>query len=134
MSEPPTEHVLTDGRVVILKHFELRGTYSGQMEGSRASGSVRILESLPEFAARMLDGDGPVVVIPSPTMPLPDWLCLAELESDSAAKSDDPDMISRLRLCWFVTDTTRSVDSMVSAVLPFVDWEAQAEDFDIMNF
>jgi len=38
-----------------------------------------------------------------------------------------------LYICWFTSyeSTARSIDSMINEVLPFVDWEGFAEDFDI---
>jgi hypothetical protein len=64
-------------------------------------------------------------------MPLPDWFCVTELNSMSAARSDDRDAVSWLCVAWFVDDITWRVDAMIADVLPQLDWKNQAADFDL---
>ena len=67
-------------------------------------------------------------------MPLPGWLCVAEMNSQRGAQQTDADYNSRLYVCWFAESTAKSIDAMLEAILPHLDWENVAEDYDIMNF
>lgn len=127
-------HHLPNGREVYLSRFAMVRTYAGVLEGSPDKVSPHILERLQETAARVLSPAKPLVVVPSPQMPLPQWLCVAEFGSRSGARQTDPDYSSRLYACWFVEDTARSIDAMVEAILPHLDWERVAEDYDIRDF
>jgi hypothetical protein len=123
---------LPSGREVSLSRFAITLTYAGALEGSPEMVSPHILEHLPVRAARMLSPARPLVIVPPARMPLPKWLCVAELDSCSGARHTDPDYNSRLYVCWFADDTTRSIDAMVEAVLPQLNWEQAAEDYDII--
>ena len=127
-------HRLQNGREIYLERFSIAGTFAGMLEGSPETASPYILEGLPEHAARILSPANPLVVVPPPRMPLPGWLCVAQFGSHRGARETDPDYSSRLYACWFADDTARSIDLMVKAVLPYLDWERLAEDYDIMNF
>jgi len=128
------EYRLPDGREVHLSRFSISGTYAGVMEGSPETASPRILKRLPELAARVLSPAQPLVVVPPMRMPLPDWICVAELGSQRGARQDDPDFSSLLYVCWFSEDTALSIDAMVEAVLPHIDWCLVAEDYNIVDF
>jgi hypothetical protein len=127
-------HHLPNGREVYLSRFAIAPTYAGVREGSPETASPHILEQLPERAGRVLSPAKPLVIVPPSQMPLPEWLCVAELGSRSGTRQTDPDYRSRLYVCWFAGDTGRSIDTMVEAVLPHLDWEQAAEDYDIMDF
>ncbi len=127
-------HRFPNGREVYLSRFAIAPTYAGLLEGSAEAASPNILERLPQQAARMLSPAKPLVIVPPSKMPLPGWLCVAEMDSRRGARQTDPDYSSRLYVCWFADDTDRSIDAMVDSVLPHLDWERDAEDYDIMDF
>ena len=102
--------------------------------GSLETITELILKDLPLQAAGMLSPAKPLVVVPPPRTPLPGWLCVAELRSEQGARQTDPDFTSRLYVCWFADDTARSIDAMVEEILPCVDWEQAAEDYDTLDF
>ncbi|MGH7411709.1 MAG: hypothetical protein ACREJ6_11715, partial [Candidatus Methylomirabilis sp.] len=101
------------------------------LEGSAMTISQVVRESLPERAASVLPPARPLAIVPPPAGELPPWLCVAELESLVGVR--DTDQNSRLYACWFADDTARSIDVMVEAILPHLDWERVAEDYDIDN-
>jgi hypothetical protein len=125
---------LPSGRVVYLVRLKMVGTYSGCLEGTAKTNSERIRERLPERSAKELPPARPLAVVAPPTGELPAWLCVAELESRQGVHHTDPDYSSRLYACWFATDMDRSVNSMIEAILPHLNWEELAEDYDIMDF
>jgi hypothetical protein len=125
---------LLNGREVYLSRFTLAPTYAGLAEGSPEMASPFILERVAQKAALLLPPANPLVVVPPPRMPLPCWLCVAELGSRRGARESDPDYNSRLFVCWFAENTEWSIDALVEAVLPHLDWERVAEDYDIMDF
>jgi len=127
-------HRLPNGREVYLVRFKMVGTYSGHFEGSAKTISQYVRETLPERAANVLAPARPLAVVPPPAGELPQWLCVAELESRHGVQHKDPDYNSRLYACWFVEDTARGIDEMVEASLHHLDWEHAAEDYDIMDF
>jgi len=125
---------LPSGREVYLARFAIAPTYAGVLEGTPETVSPHILERVADDAARTLPPGKPLVVVPPPKLPLPGWLCVAELESRRGARQTDPDFSSRLYVCWFANGTDQRIDAMVEAVLPQLDWEGVAEDYDIMDF
>jgi hypothetical protein len=127
-------HLLQNGREIYLERFSIAGTYAGVLEGSPETVSPIILQRLPGHAAQILSPANPLVIVPPSRMPLPGWLCVAQFGSQRGARQTDPDYNSRLYACWFADDMTRSIDVMVKAVLPYLDWERLAEDFDSMDF
>jgi hypothetical protein len=110
------------------------GTYSGVLEGDRISASLYIRKDLSERAARILPPGHPLAVVEPPKGELPDWFCVAELESPNSVQNTGPDFQSRLYVCWFMENTARSLDEVIEAILPQIDWEGLAEDYDIMRF
>ena len=127
-------HRLPDGREVDLVRLAIVPTYAGFLEGSPETTSPCILEELAERVARVLPPAEPLVMVPASRMPLPGWMCVAELGSQQGARQADPDFSSWLYVCWFAEDTNRSIDAMIDAVLPHLDWERVAEDYDVMDF
>jgi hypothetical protein len=110
------------------------GTYSDVLEGDRISASLYIRKDLSERAARILPPGHPLAIVEPPKGELPGWLCIAELESPRGVHNTEPDFNSRLYVCWFLEDTARSLDEVIESILPQIDWEGLAEDYDIMNF
>ena len=127
-------HQLQNGREIYLERFSMDSTYGGMMEGSPEDVSQSILERLPERAKRILAPAMPLVVVTPSRMPLPSWLCVAELKSRSGARQVDPDFISSLYACWFSDDTACNIDVMVDSILFHLDWERLAEDVNLMDF
>jgi hypothetical protein len=79
----------------------------------------------------MLRTNAPLVILLPKVMPLPRWLCVAELQSDSVTHPDDWDVGSWLCVVWFVADTTLSIDALIADVIPQLDWNNQAAEFDL---
>jgi hypothetical protein len=68
-------------------------------------------------AAEMLPpGRPPAVVEPSKGQ-LPQWMCMAELESRRGVHDTDPDLDLRLYVCCFMADTARSLDEVIASIL-----------------
>lgn len=128
------QHVLTSGRVVSLVRFTMVGTYSGIMEGSLEAASQRVRETITEQAADLLPPCRPLVVIDPPLGELPQWICVAHLDSRSGVRHNDADYNSRLYACWFMDDTTQSLDAVLDSVVARIDWDGVAEDYDMMDF
>jgi hypothetical protein len=117
----------------MLVRWSMVGTYSGILEGSKGSASRFILDELADRAERVLPPGRPLAVVGPPTGELPEWLCIAQFESYRAVRSADVDFCSRLYVCWFMDNTARPLDEIVEAVLPHVDWERLAEDYDLVD-
>ncbi len=127
-------HRLPNGREDFLVRWNMVGTYAGVIAGSLKVASQAIRDNLPERAAEMLPPGRPLAVVEPPMGELPQWMCMAEIESRRGVHNTDPDFNSRLYVCWFMADTGRSLDEVVESILPHVDWEGLAEDYDIMDF
>lgn len=125
---------LPSGRDVYLVQLKIVGIESGNLEGSARTNRQRTLERLPERAAEALPPARPLAVVPPPDGEFPEWLCVAELQSRQGVHHTDADYNSRLYACWFVADTDRSVNAMMESILPHLNWEELAEDYDIMDF
>jgi hypothetical protein len=125
---------LETGRKVFLKRLRIDGTFAGHMEGSPESVSKFVLKHTPSDVQSDMRPGQPLVVIQSDEMPLPDFRFIAKFESSRGVKQTDPDYSSQLYVCWFQGDLSRSMDQVISDVLKRVDWEANAEDFDISFF
>jgi hypothetical protein len=128
------DYRLSNGRKIELVRWNMDGTYSGQLEGSKEDASQYIREELPERAARILPPGYPLAVVKPPKGELPRWFCVAELESHGSVHSIEPDFFSRLYVCWFMENTAKSLDEVIESILPQIDWEGLAEDYDILNF
>jgi len=125
---------LPNGREIDLVRWNIVGTYSGILEGSKEYASQVVRENLPEMVTQIMPPGHPLAVIGPPIGELPRWLCIAELESLSGVHNTDADFNSRLYVCWFMEDTARRLDEAIESILPLIDWEKLAEDYDIMNF
>jgi hypothetical protein len=131
MEELMSTYRLPNGREVFLVRWKMVRTYSGWLEGSPKAISNWMRKNLPKLAAEMLPPGHPLAVIGPPKGELPRWLCLVELESPRGIHNADPDFNSRLFVCWFMADTARSLDEIIEALLPELDWEKLAEDYDL---
>jgi hypothetical protein len=109
-------------------------TYSGFLEGSLEVMSKFVLEHLSERAAEILPPATPLAVVKPPPGPLPEWMCVAALGSLRGVHHSDPDFRSFLYACWFMKDTSASLDAIIESILPYLDWEQIAEDYDVMDF
>ena len=127
-------HRLPNGREVFLVRMNMVGTYSGVIEGSAKTASQQIWRRLKERAAEMLPPGRPLAIVEPPKGELPHWMCMAELASGRGVHITDPDFNSRLYVCWFMADTAKSLDEVIAAILPQLDWEGIAEDYDITIF
>lgn len=120
-----SRYILPSGRVVCLAEFRLQPAHSDHLVGSPETLTPRVLcDLLQEARGRALV----VLPPPAPFARLPDWECSAT----SAVRTRDPDYVSRLEVVWSVGDTAPSPDALIGEVLSQLDWEAQAEDYDIM--
>jgi hypothetical protein len=125
---------LASGREVFISRFYADCTYSGVLEGGPEAASPHILSSIREDVPRVLPPGKPLVVVNPESMPLPPYRLVVELESRRGTKTTDPDFNSRLFVCWFADSLSPGVDALIRSVLGSVDWEAHAEDYDIMDF
>ena len=128
------DYRLSNGRTISIVRWNMVGTYSGVLEGDRISASPYIREEVTENAARILPPGHPLAVVEPPKGELPPWFCVAELESTNSVHNTGPDFFSRLYVCWFMGDTARSLDEVIESILPQIDWEGLAEDYNIMMF
>lgn len=118
-------------RKIELMSFSIDATHEGILEGSPQSVTPHILRLRQEDA----QGKARVIIEPQkPYIKLPDWECLARFYSRNAARTTDPDYASRLEVIWWIADTNKTIDSLVEEILPFLEWETYAEDYDIMAF
>jgi hypothetical protein len=122
------------GREIFLSRFAIAPTYTGVLEGTPKTASPYILKLVADFAAQVLPPAVPLVVVPHTTMPLPGWLCVAELGCLRGARQSDPDYSSRLYVCWFTDSTSQSIDAMVEPTLCHLNWTQTAYDYNIMDF
>ena len=74
-----SDYHLPNGRKIGLVRWNMVGTYSGIVEGSKKDASQYIREELPDMSARILPPGHPLAVIGPPMGELPDWFCVAEL-------------------------------------------------------
>ena len=81
-------------------------------------------QQMPNFNAIVVldDGEGA----------LPGLQWIAEFGCRMAVHTTDPDYSSRLGVCWFTNDLPDSLAEVLEAVLRRADYEANAEDYDIM--
>ena len=128
------DYLLPYGRKIDLVRWNMVGTYSGVLEGDRISASSHIREDLTDMVANIMPPGHPLAVIEPPSGELPSWLCVAELESLESIHNNGPDYASRLYVCWFMEDTAWSLDEEIESIIPQLDWERLAEDYDIMDF
>lgn len=124
---------LPTGREVFLCRLHVERTYSGVLEGGPKTASPHLLKRVPEAAREMMPPGTPLVVVPPLKMPLPQFRLLAKLESERGVQTTDADYNSRLFVCWFVEELDQTIHDLLAAVLAAVDWEANAEDYDITN-
>ena len=128
-------YVLRTGRTVRMVRLYVDETYAGLLEGTPLAATPHIVARLRDHVRRVLPPGQPLQIIRPESAALPPHRLVAELESRRGVRTSDPDWASRLFICWFVDDPgSVSIDALVQAVLPSVDWEAQAEDFDVMLF
>ncbi len=124
---------LPTGRELYLVRLAMEGTYAGQMEGTPETVSPTLWPATTDRASLLLPPGKPLIVAPT-RLPLPRWLWVAELGSQRGSRTDDPDYSSRLCVCWYTSDSAFSVDQMIESLLPHLDWERMAEDYDVMMF
>jgi hypothetical protein len=122
---------LADGRQVRLTRLVLTHTYEGLLEGSLTTASRLIRKRLAGELAKELPGL-PLVILDEGEGPLPGFRWAAAFDSHRGTKTSDPDYSSHLAVCWFSTTIPSNLEGALAAVLGRVDWDAQAEDYDIM--
>ena len=123
---------LSSGRAVHLIRLHVDRTYAGVLEGRPAAATPHLLARAHDYVARTLPSGRPLLVVHDGATELPANRLIAEFESRHGVGTSDPDLASRLFVCWFVNDVgTGSIDQLAQSVLRAVDWEAQAGNFDI---
>ena len=123
---------LGSGRAVGLVRLHVDRTYAGLLEGTPTSATPHLLARAHDDVARTLPPGRPLLVVHDGEAELPAYRLIAEFESRRGVGTNDPDWASRLFVCWFVDDVgTSSIDHFVQSVLRAVDWETQAQDFDM---
>lgn len=122
---------LVDGREVFLTRLVLTQTYAGVLEGSPATVSRSIRKSIADRVAKELPRM-PLVILDDGEGPLPGFQWAAAFDSPRGTRTTDPDYSSQLALCWFSDTIPSNLEGAIDALLGRVDWDAQAEDYDIM--
>src|SRR5262249_13977918 len=122
------------GREVYVVRFYADCVYKDILEGTREEISEFVLRQTREGASRILPPGKPMVVVTPKVMPLPRYRLVAELESSQVVRTSAPDFSSRLFVCWFADSLDPGLGALLRAVLESVDWDANAEEFDIMDF
>ena len=141
---------LRSGRLVWLCGLHIQPTYRGQHEGTPETASLFILDGMVAAVRRAMPPGEPLMVIKPDVMPLPKFRIIAELESrtgvvkaapqtklfesDEIDLPSDPDIQSRLFACWFSDNLDVTVGSLVESAIHDIDWDANAADYDIMDF
>ncbi len=121
-------------RQISLVRWNMIGTYSGVLEGSKKTASRYFRKNIQQRASRLLDPSRPLAIIDSHEVELPNWFCVAELESSSGVHTNNSDFNSRLYVCWFMDNTDKSLDEIIESIIPQIDWDGLAENYDIMDF
>lgn len=128
------KYLLPSGRTVTLYGWRVVGTYAGVMEGSKKTASKYIREELPERAERLLPSCRPLAIINASAKELPSWLCVAKFESSDGVNTTNIDFCSRLSICWFTEDIGENLDDIIKPILPQIDWDKFAENYDPYDF
>ena len=122
---------LRDGRELHLRSLSVTRTYDGMLTGNLKTNSKCILDMLHAQARQIRPPQSSLFVIVPEKLPLPSHMWTAELESQKAVRTNDPDFGSHLSVCWFSEDLYEDIDTAVASQLPFVDWDEHAADYDI---
>lgn len=122
---------LADGREVYLTRLLLTPTYEGMLEGTPAMASRFIRERLADDVARGLP-NMPLAILDDGKDELPRYRWAAAFDSRRGVGTNDPDYNSHLALCWFSATLPTDLLAAITVALAQVDWDAHAEDYDIM--
>ncbi len=122
---------LQDNRKIILRRLVIEGTYRHLVEGTLEFASPRILKDAARRAKEILDPATPLIILDPAIVPLPRWMLVAEFESRTAVHTTDSDFASVLYLCWFLDRINGSIGRLIRPILPKIDWNLNAEDYDI---
>lgn len=125
---------MPNGRDVALKSFRLDSTYAGVLEGSPEQAGEGTLKQLRKLVEKNATGAWPIVLIEPPTLPLPSYQVTIRMTSSRGVRQSDPDYSSQLQIIGFVDSVDHSISDIINSLLPQVDWEASAADYDIMDF
>ena len=127
---------LTSGRTVYLLQLSIVYTYAGVLEGSRATATEHISNSLSDRVRDIAHLNAPLYIIPPSTSPLPDYLWITEFLSNEAVHHKDPDYASELSVCWFSDQSAfdLKLNDFIRATIADIDWNKYAVDYDIMDF
>lgn len=108
--------------------LKLKRTYAGLLEANPESVTPFLLQDWRRDAAGKARG----VLEPKAPYKLPEWECFAAFQSYRAVHTDDSDYGSRFEVVWWIEQTNQTIDRLAGDVLSQLDWDAQAEDYDIM--
>jgi hypothetical protein len=89
--------------------------------------SARLLQSLPDELARLLDVPALQVAAATPPV-LPPYTLAAALTSERGARTDHPDFRSRLGIVWFVDSLDAPPLALLAAAVRGLAWEEVAVD------
>lgn len=117
--------VTTSGRKIALTELHIIRTYAGCLEGRPETNARSIRRRLKENGqAQVILDDGEAI--------LPPLQWQAEFQCGDAVRTKDPDYASRIVVCWFTHVLPDALADALQAVVNQIDYEADAEDFDIM--
>lgn len=125
------DFTLPGGRTVHLIRLYLQLTYLGQLEGDETTGSPIILDRSADSVRHWLPPGEPLLVIAPKSMPLPRFQVAVELDSSAGVRTNRPDYASRLFVTWFIDDLVPDITAWIQAVLPEIDWDWHAADYDL---
>ena len=125
---------LRNGRETFLVRWAMVRTYAGQLEGTVTTISEHLRRGVQQRATQVLAPASPLGIVPATAGDLPEWFCVAELESNRGVSNSDSDYNSRMFAAWFMSGTDRSIDDNIESIVLYLDWEHVAEDYDIMMF
>ena len=126
-------YALADGRTVSLARLLITPTYEGVLEGRPAYISQMLRQRLAVNVPRALGCPAPLVILDDGQAELPPYRWAATFTSPRGVqRADNPDYSSRMSLCGFTSIIPADIHAMIAEALAAVDWDADAEDYDIM--
>ena len=117
---------------VYLTQLSITQTYEGHHEGNPARISRSIRRDLTAHFRQRMPSINAIVVFEDGQDILPGLQWIAEFGCSQAVRTNDPDYISRLCVCWFTEALPDSLVTALEAALRRADYEINAEDYDPM--
>ncbi len=131
--EPEDDSItLSSGHAVVLMRLVLNQTYGGLLEGTLETASRYIRRNLQERTRQAFPYVEGVAIVDDGGGTLPHLQWMALFECGKPVRTDHPDYASRLVVCWFTNRLPADMKTMLEHVLAHLEWDALAEDYDII--